>query len=66
MPFGPWGVCRSCDLIAYCRLAMFAPHPKVKAVGGAPRKRPQRGPTRGKLSVFRVVEIAKRYDLDRV
>lgn len=39
------GACvTSRDLIAYCRLAIFAPHPKVKAVDGALRRRarPQR------------------------
>lgn len=45
-------------------MAIFAPHPKVKAVDGAPRRRVARN--EGEAECFRVVESAQRYDLDRV
>jgi hypothetical protein len=47
------GACvTSRDLIAYCRLAIFASHPKVKALGEAPRQCPaQRDQRRGKRNV---------------
>jgi hypothetical protein len=52
------------DLIAYCRLAIFAPYPKVKAVYGALRCGLARN--EGEAECFRVVETARQYDLDRV
>jgi hypothetical protein len=49
-------VCGACvtsrDLIAYCRLAIFAPHPKVKALGEAPRPCPVHRDQRGGSGTF--------------
>jgi len=46
VPFGLGACVTFRDLIAYCRLAIFRPHPKVKAPverrGSIPRRRDQR------------------------
>ncbi len=54
------------DLIAYCRLAIFAAHPKVKALVERRGRVPRSETNEGEAERLRVVEIAQRYDLDRV
>jgi len=54
------------DLIAHCRLAIFAPHPKVKALVERRGRVLRSGTNEGEAERLRGVEIAQRYDLDRV
>ena len=58
-------VCAFMHLIDLCLLRAIPAHAESQSAFVAPRLSPGTGPIEGEAKVWRVVEIAKRYDLDR-